>query len=289
MADVVDPLRERYQAMSFGDARIFFVLGHPRAGLGKGHLVARLASLVDGTASAVKYEGMLNTNDRNNHPSPTDDIATYASFNPGIVMGWPNQILGGEVIRDFINTYGGTDREHLMFVPHLSQHLALHLHAAWQACGSPATLFVEIGGTLTDPELTGFVLPCVSQLKTRHRQVGVLLLTELPYDGPEFRTRPLRQALRDAQSSGLTFDVVFLRLPAGASSHDIATVPADIEARIRELCIYGGESPAIVPVPHFATEGLQGYRDHLARHLHVLPYGTGPAPAPQPHSVVAHG
>ncbi len=290
MPDVVDQLRDRLRAMSFGDARIIFVLGHPRSSIGKGHLVARLASLVEEPATVIKYEGMLNTNDSKNHPSPTDDIATYARFCPDIVMGWPNQILGGEVIRDFINTYGGTDREHLMFVPHLSQHLALHFCAAWQECGSPSTLFVELGGTLTDQELAAFALPCVAQLKARHGRVGVVLLTEVSYDGSEPKTRPIRQALSHAQSFGLQFDVVFLRLPDCAHLNDIEAVPRQVEAKIRELQVYGGRSPVIVPVPHFSTEALNGYRDHLARYVHVLPYGPGqPAPAQQAPPEVRHG
>jgi CTP synthase (UTP-ammonia lyase) len=276
--------------MSFGDARIIFVLGHPRSSIGKGHLAARLASLVNETATVIKYEGMLNTNDGNNHPSPTDDIATYARFCSDVVMGWPNQILAGEVVRDFINTYGGTDREHLMFVPHLSQHLALHFHAAWQACGSPSTLFVELGGTLTDQELVAFALPCVAQLKARHGRVGVVLLTEVFYDGAEPKTRPIRQALSDAQSFGLQFDVVFLRLPAGSPQHDIESVPHQVEAKLRESCVYGGRSPVIVPIPHYSTEALDGYREHLARYLHFLPYDPAqPALTQQARSEVRHG
>lgn len=290
MPDVVDQLRDRLRAMSFGNARIVFVLGHPRSGIGKGHLAARLASLVEEPATVIKYEGMLNTNDSNNHPSPTDDIATYARFCSGIVMGWPNQILGGEVIRDFINTYGGTDREHLMFVPHVSQHLALHFHAAWQAAGSPSTLFVEIGGTLTDPELAAFALPCVAQLKARHGRVAVVLLTEVSFDGSEPKTRPIRQALVDAQAFGLQLDVVFVRLPAGVSPQDLETVPRHVEAKIRESQVYAGHSPVIVPVPHFATDALEGYRDHLARYVHVLPHGPGQsALAEEPYPAVRRG
>ncbi|MBX6769615.1 MAG: hypothetical protein IRY90_21110 [Actinomadura rubrobrunea] len=288
MPDVADQLRERFQAMSFGDARIIFVLGHPRSGIGKGHLVARLASLVDEPAAVIKYEGMLNTNDSDNHPSPTDDVATYASFLPDVVMGWPNQILGGEVIRDFINAYGGTDHEHLMFVPHLAQHLALHFHTAWQACGSPPSLFVELGGTLTDPELAAFVLPCVAQLKARHGRVAVLLLTEVSYDGAEPKTRPIRQALGDAQAFGLRFDVVFVRLPADASPHDLETVPRHVETKLRESYVYGGASPVVVPVPHYPNGALDGYRDHLARYVHVIPYGPG-RPAPAGQAMVGHG
>lgn len=277
MPDVVDQLRDRLRAMSFGDARIIFVLGHPRSSIGKGHLVARLSSLVEEPTTVIKYEGMLNTNDSNNHPSPTDDIGTYARFCSNIVMGWPNQILSGEVVRDFINTYGGTGREHLMFVPHLSQHLALHFHAAWRECGSPSTLFVELGGTLTDPELAAFALPCVAQLKARHGRVGIMLLSELSYDGPEPKTRPVRQALSHAQSFGLQFDIAFLRMPPGASRHDVETAPQQVEAKLRESYVYGGRSPVIIPVPHFPTEALDGYRDYLARYVHLLPYGPGSA------------
>jgi CTP synthase (UTP-ammonia lyase) len=273
MPDVVAQLRDRFRAMSFGDARIIFVVGHPRSGIGKGHLVARLASLVDEPATVIKYEGMLNTNDGRNHPSPTDDVGTYARFCSGIVMGWPNQILAGEVIRDFINSYGGTDREHLMFVPHLSQHLALHLHTAWQACGSPSTLFVELGGTLTDPELAAFALPCVAQLRARHGRVAFMLLTEVSYDGPEPKARPIRQALSDAQAFGLQLDVVFLRLPAAVPPHRLETVAKEVETKIRESQVYGGRSPVIVPIPHFASDGLDGYRDHLKRYVHLLPHG----------------
>jgi len=275
VTDVADRLTERFHAMSFGDARIVFVLGHPRSGIGKGHLVARLASLVEGTATAIKYEGMLNTNDSDNHPSPTDDVATYARFCPDVVLGWPNQILGGEVMRDFMDTYGGTGREHLMFVPHLAHHLALRFHAAWQKCGSPSTLFVELGGTLTDRELTAFVLPCVAQLKARHARVATLLLTEVSFDGDEPKSRPVRQALQDALSFGLEIDVLFLRLPGGLPPQEIDSVPERVERKIRESYVYGGRSPAAVPVPHFAGDELAGYREHLARYVHLLPHGPG--------------
>ncbi len=167
--------------------------------------------------SIVKYDGILNTNVNNNHPSPVDDLATYRRFHEGIVLGWPNQILGGEVLADFIAEFGGTDHEQLTFVPHVSKFLLTRLNSAWRAAGMPRSFFVELGGTTCDLELTTYVLPAIRQLAHLHGKVSALLLTEVAADGDGVKTRAALEGLRHGTRHGLTFDTIFVRSRPGSA------------------------------------------------------------------------
>lgn len=259
-------LDERLRALEFGDTRICFLTGYPRSSIGKGNLIARLARLTGGPVSIVKYDGILNTNVRNNHPSPVDDLATYRRFNDGIALGWPNQILGGEVLAGFIDEFGGTDYEQLTFVPHVSKFLLTRLNSAWRAAGQPRWLFVELGGTVCDLELTTFVLPAVSMLKNLHERVSVLLMTEVARDGDGVKTRVALEGLRYGLRHGITFDVMFVRQPAGQMSPDGGKLADYISEKIIRAAVYGGRSPGVVVIPQFDGPGLEGYVEHLAEH-----------------------
>jgi CTP synthase (UTP-ammonia lyase) len=265
-------LDERLSALDFGGTRIYFLTGYPRSSLGKGNLIARLARVAGGPVSIIKYDGILNTNVSNNHPSPVDDLATYRRFHDGIKLGWPNQILGGEVLADFIGEFGGTDYEQLTFVPHVAKFLLTRLNHAWRAAGRPDALFVELGGTACDPELTTFVLPAVMLLKNLHDRVYVMLLTEVARDHAGVKTRAALEGLRHGLHHGIIFDTVFVRQPADVRELDLeGDKLADyISGKIARAAVYGGRSPAVVVIPHFDGPGLDGYLEYLAAHKDKL-------------------
>jgi hypothetical protein len=282
----------RLRDLDFEDTRIYFLLGHPRSSIGKGNLIARLARLAGGPVTIVKYDGILNTNVSNNHPSPVDDLATYRRFNDGITMGWPNQILGGEVLADFIGEFGGTDHEQLTFVPHVSKYLLTRLHQAWRAAGAAPSLFVELGGTASDLEVTSFVLPAVGLLtRLRPGRVTVMLLTEVTRDGTDVRTRVALEGLRDGLRHGLVFDAVFVREPGGACPPDRGRpdrgrpdrglpdrglagddLAGFVRDKIARSAVYGGHAPPVLVIPNFAGPGLEGYLEYLSERRDRLPW-----------------
>jgi hypothetical protein len=271
----------RLRDLDFGDTRIYFLLGHPRSSIGKGNLIARLARLTGGPVTIVKYDGILNTNVSNNHPSPVDDLATYRRFNDGITMGWPNQILGGEVLADFIGEFGGTDHEQLTFVPHVSKYLLTRLHQAWRAAGAAPSLFVELGGTASDLEVTSFVLPAIGLLARLSGRVTVMLLTEVTRDGTDVRTRVALEGLRDGLRHGLVFDAVFVREPGGGCPPDRGRpdgglagdgLAAFVRDKIARSAVYGGHAPPVLVIPNFAGPGLEGYLEYLSERRDRLPW-----------------
>jgi CTP synthase (UTP-ammonia lyase) len=265
-------LDERLRAFKFGDTRIFVLLGHPRSSLGKGNLIARLARIAGGPVTIIKYDGILNTNVSNNHPSPVDDLATYRRFNDGITMGWPNQILGGEVLAGFIAEFGGTDYEQLTFVPHVSKYLLTRLHEAWQAAGAAPSLFVELGGTAGDLEVTSYVLPAVALLARLTGRVRLMLLTEVARDGTDVRTRVALEGMRGVLAHGLVPDAVFVREPAGGCALERDGLAAFVQDKIARAAVYGGHAPPVVAIPNFAGPGLEGYLEYLGERRDRLPW-----------------
>ncbi|MGC4889571.1 hypothetical protein [Micromonospora sp. DT227] len=269
---VTDRLDEAFRHVDFAGCQVFVLLGHPRSDIGKGQLVARLAALAPGPATVVKFDGILNTNERGNHPSPNDDLATYRRFLPGTVMGWPNQILGGDVLLSFLREFGGTDWEHLSFVPHLSRFFLLTLHRAWVDAGRPDHLFVELGGTVFDQELTTYALPALSMLGTSaNARVTTALLSELPGGFVEPKTRSLQDCLTGSLRFGLLYDVLFLRVPERDPGDDeLAALEAAVAAKLRRHLVHRPTPPRLVVVPTFEGPALDGYLDYLHRRRHLV-------------------
>ncbi len=255
-------LDEALARMQFGDTRITFVIGYPRSDIGKGNLVARLALLPDGSASIIKFDPILNTNVALNHPSPFDDFGVYRKFHPHIEMGGFNQILGGEILFDFIKEYGGS-YDHLGFCPQVAKFFALRIFKNWEAIGRPEFLFVEIGGVITDAEVAIYALPGMRVLRRYHPHSTVVLLSELGHNTQYFKTKSVQNGIREALRCGIECDAIFARLPASELPLDSALIEKYVARKISNSLVYGGHVPELVLVPHYPDEGMYGYAEYL--------------------------
>lgn len=241
---------------------ITVVVGAPISDIGKGHLAARLAAVAPGSSTVIKVDGILNTNVRGNHPAHDDDLATYRQFLPDVVMGWPNQILGGDVLREFLDQYGGTDWEHLSFVPHLAKFFVVHLHRAWVEAGSPRHLVIELGGTIFDRELTTFVAPGLTMLREMRDVVQFVLLTTLEGSLEVPKTRGLQEHIARSASMGIHYSFVAVRSLRLGSASAINKCAREIDARLAERMTYP-VAPPVLLVPLFSEPGLVGYTEFL--------------------------
>ena len=260
-------LDQELSEVDFGSAEIYLLHGYPQSDIGKGNLIARLASMFRPDSNIVKFDGFLNTNKDGRYPSRHSyDFPIYRRFLPYVEFGGCNQIISGMLLAEFLERFGETG-DHLLFRPHVSKFFLLTLYRCWKGLGRPERLFVEIGGTFLDPEVSLFVLPALSLLKRIHKGVSSFLLTELHYSGQHLKSRTLQRALSEGLRYDLVFDVVFARkpfdLPACKRDHALTEY---IASRVSGSLIYGGRVPKLVLVPFFSDPAMPTYRRFLLRH-----------------------
>lgn len=148
-------------------------------------MVAQLLNAVD-NSDAIKYDGLLNTNDSGRHAAAGhDDFGTYESFNKGKKWGKEHYLLGGELYRDFINTYG--ENENLQINPHLSYYVEYYIYKTWHNIGRPNNLFIEVSGLITDDEV-GPIFTLIIQRMQDNIEAKSILLTELGWNGEYIKT-----------------------------------------------------------------------------------------------------
>lgn len=261
---VIDLLTMKLEAIDFENTEIYIVQGSPKSDIGKGELIARLAFLAPDTKSIVKFDAILNTNVNGQHPSLNDDFGTYRKFLPNIGLGWPHQLLGGEILQEFIEDYGGSN-DHLTFSPYLAQYFLLKLHKCWVKIGKPEHLFLEIGGTCRDPEVAAFALPAISLLGNLHSKTKFFMLIDAGFDHASVKTKIIQNALREGVEAGLRYDSLFIRKPpAFAESIGDSEIYQQVEKKIKQSLIYAGACPNLFLIPHFSAVNLDGYTDYLA-------------------------
>jgi CTP synthase (UTP-ammonia lyase) len=130
---------------------VFFVTSYPRSDMGKGTFIAQALNVVN-NSDAIKFDGLLNTNENGRHTEKGhDDFGIYEAFNPNKQFGKEHYILAGEIYQDFIAKYG--ENENLQLNPHLSYYLEYKIMYIWNQIGRPKNLFIEIGGVMTDFEV----------------------------------------------------------------------------------------------------------------------------------------
>lgn len=261
----------RLNEMHFGQARIHVVLGYPRSDIGKAELVARLGLLLERKFSIIKVDGFLNTNRHGQHPSRVrNDFVIYRKFHDHIEFGGSHLILSAILMTEFFETYGEC-KEHLMFRPHLAQFFAHRIYLNWIALGRPNDLIVEVGGTLTDPEVSAFSVPGLRLLQQKHPNVKFFLLTEAGYSGESIKAKPAINALERAQGCGLQIDLVFARLPAEFPSQiDLIEAARHIQQKICDAMVLAGRAPRVICIPFFPGKDLTGYSELLASRKELI-------------------
>ena len=191
------------------EAIFYFILGYPRSDIGKGTLTAQLLRTVS-ESDAIKFDGLLNTNKNGRHTAPGhDDFGVYESFNPGRSWGQDHYLLGGELYKEFIEKYG--ENENLQINPHLSYFVESKIYEIWQQSGKPRHLFIEVGGTITDPEVDPIFTPIIQRLQDNNLS-KVILLSELQY-GNYIKTKVIQDACRTLLSRRINPWLIVAREP----------------------------------------------------------------------------
>ncbi|HEU4914680.1 MAG TPA: non-canonical purine NTP pyrophosphatase [Candidatus Saccharimonadales bacterium] len=252
------------------DIKICFVLSYPRSDMGKGTLVAQLLAGLD-DADVIKFDGLLNTNKSGRHTTPGhDDFGTYEQFNPGRTWGADHYILGGELYKNFIDTYG--ENENLRIKQHLSLYLEMTICTMWAAIGKPQVLFVEVGGVLTDPEVDPIFTPFIQRMQRVRDTTEVILLTESGYNGEYIKTKSIQDGVTMLLSHSITPTIVVVREPEVFmdDSNELARIEREraIINRIEDnlgLTLY-----TVVSVPNFAADHMASYTSFAKKR--IVPY-----------------
>ncbi len=190
------------------DVEYYFVLGYPRSDIGKGTLVAQLLANVK-DSDAIKYDGLLNTNENGRHTAVGhDDFGVYEKFNEGKRWGREHYLLGGELYRDFINSYG--ENENLQINPHMSLYVEYVIHKMWNDIGKPKKLFIEVGGLISDPEVDPIITPIIQRL-TSEGLAKVILLTESSYNGEYIKSKIVQEGVNKFLERRIEPWIVFVR------------------------------------------------------------------------------
>ena len=183
--------------------KFYFINSCPHSDMGKGTLIAQLLNIVEGS-DAMKFDGFLNTDDYGIHArSDIDDFAVYSQFNPGKKWSTEHYLIGGDLWRDFLNEFGAAEN-HLQINPHLSVYLELRILRIWNQIGRPKHFFIEMGGTLLDPEVCPIFVPLLQRWSERTpNNIRIVLLSELAYDGIHIKTKTIQDAVKMLRSQQL--------------------------------------------------------------------------------------
>lgn len=183
------------------ESHYYFVTSFPRSDMGKGTLVAQLLATIP-DADAIKFDGLLNTNRNGRHTARGhDDFGIYEQFNPNRQWGPEHYLLGGELYREFIDTFG--ENENLQINPHLSMYVEYRIHKMWCDIGKPKNLIIEIGGVLSDPEVEPIFAPIIQRL-TGQGLARTILLAETGYNGEHIKTKSLQDGVKELRKHHIT-------------------------------------------------------------------------------------
>ncbi len=241
-----------------GEATYYFVLGYPRSDIGKGTLVAQLLNVTP-SSDAIKFDGLLNTNKNGRHTAEGhDDFGVYEKFNPNKEWGDERYLLGGELYREFIATYG--ENENLQINPHLSLFVESKIHQMWQNAGRPEHFFIEVGGLITDSEVDPIFTPIIQRMQDDG--LGkVILLTELQY-GDYIKTKMIQEAYRTFISRQIKPWLILMREPLeiGAVSDD-ERLEFERVVSSKLYTTFNNRIGRIISVPYF--ENIAHYTEYI--------------------------
>ena len=266
--DILDVLDEQVRSTALpSDARILTVVGYPRSDIGKGTLVSHLLTMLD-DSNVVKFDGLLNTSiDGRFTASDHDDFGLYTAQNPSIEITEENHLLGGTLLRDFIDEFGETN-ERLTLIPHLQQFFRAQLQRRWWALGRPDYLVLEMGGTPDDAEAE-YALAAIRDLKAElGAQCQILLLTELGHNSLFVKSKVTQRGVGELVSRGLVPDVIMAREPHFEQPVTVSE-RLDFEIQMQERIAErtGIRFKNVISVPYFADPKRTPYRTFLETNL----------------------
>ena len=209
-------------------AKYIFVVGGVYSGTGKGIASASIGLLLKMRGvkvNLIKCDPYLNLNAGTLSPhqhgevflcddgSETDlDLGHYERIT-GIDMSSKNIFTSGMLYQELLKEEGegkflGTS---VQIVPHVTDKIQQHLKVVGKEVD---IVLVEIGGTVGDFE-SGSFYESVRQLKqSMPNEVIVVMVAPIIYNNTvkEFKTKPLQNAVRALQSTGLQPDILLCRV-----------------------------------------------------------------------------
>ncbi len=277
---VNDDLNKLIEQNWFGEqTTVTIVLGHNLSDIGKGHLTAHIASVLD-DRHILKFDSVFLSNydskidndalvfSRRESPIAIDDFETYKRFNPGLEFSAINSILGGDVDLFFNAFVAG--RHSTSNVPDKMKYFAYNILERCSCLGSPKQLLIEIGGTLDSKEVQNYALPTVAYLKHKLTdKCNIVLLNEIGYRGDKnspvktssVKTREIQQAFDICNSYMIQPDMISLRLPSHMPELD-SEQREDTEKYVANQLMYRQKtffdySENIVTIPFFDIPKVQ--------------------------------
>lgn len=266
--DVIDVLDEQVRSTAFPpDIKILVVFGYPRSDIGKGTLVSHLLAMLD-EPNVIKFDGLLNTNiDGRFTAADHDDFGLYLAQNPAIKITEQNHLLGGTLLRNFINEFGETN-ERLTLIPHLQHFFRVQLQRQWQALGQPKSLIIEMGGTPDDIE-AGYAVAAIRDIKAELGvQCQILLLTELGHNNIFVKSKVAQRGVGELVSRGIVPDIIMAREPyleKPVSVSERLHFEIQMQERIAERT--GIKFNNVISVPYFKGPKRAPYRKFLEANL----------------------
>lgn len=208
-------------------AKYVFVVGGVYSGTGKGISAASIGLLLrmrGSTVTLIKCDPYLNVNAGTMNPrqhgevflcddgSETDlDLGHYERIT-GVMMSSKNIFTNGTLYRDLINDEiaGKFLGETVQVIPHVTDRIQSRLQ---QLGESSDIVIAEIGGTVGDFE-SGSFYEALRQFKLKNRSdVMIVMVAPVIFNATvkEFKTKPLQNAVRTLQSTGLQPDILLCR------------------------------------------------------------------------------
>lgn len=254
---ILSNLIEEYKPKE--DVNYYFILGYPRSDIGKGTLVAQLLATTK-DSDVIKFDGLLNTNANGRHTAVGhDDFGVYERFNQGKRWGREHYLLGGELYRDFIHDYG--EYENLQINPHMSLFVEYSIHKMWNDIGRPKTLFIEVGGLITDPEVDPIFTPMIQRL-TAEKLAKVILLSESGFNGEYIKTKTVQACVNTFLERRIEPYLLFARDVKDMNNFDLSKrLDAEriISNKIKDSFNYN--LPLVITVPFF--DDLDEYTKYI--------------------------
>lgn len=240
--------------MSSPQGKIVFVIGGVMSGIGKGIVVASLASILKDCGlrvNTLKLDPYLNVDAGTMNPfEHGETYITCDGLETDLDLGHYERFTGNKLTKHNITTSGKIyqtiiEKERrgdflgstVQMIPHVCNEIIAFI---MRDVAKHDITLCEIGGTVGDIEsmvhmeairqIRGNASPC---------DVGILFLTYIPFlnVSNEYKTKPAQDSLKSLLHSGLMPDMIMCRFePAAVSGDDVAFV--------KKIALYSNVRPS---------------------------------------------
>ncbi|MDD5254299.1 MAG: hypothetical protein PHG05_04360 [Candidatus Nanoarchaeia archaeon] len=259
------------------NSSLVIITSLPGSDMGKGTVAAHLLNALE-DSNVIKFDGLLNTNCSGRHTARgNDDFGVYEEYNPGRRFGRENYILGGELIKSFIDLYG--EGENASFRSYMVNHFLATMGEMFNGLDRPRNLIFEVGGTILDFEVDPFIVPAMKHYKdTLRERCNILLLTKSSFNGYHIKTRDIQSYLTEFGKRLIMPDILLVRDPAEMPLLDDAKRQENeliISNKLEERLGLHFDSNRIITIPFYEKDRIHELGGYLCERLVPLLHKDG--------------